>query len=114
VKLRIGTRRSALALAQSEEVRARLAAVGVDTELVPMSTAGDRGDAATGSIAGMKGLWVNDIVRALRDGEVVHIHDGQTDPRLEPLRDVLDEYGLIAWTRDMYTRKRRRSAAIRE
>jgi glutathione S-transferase len=35
-------------------------------------------------------------------------------PRLEPLRDVLDEYGLLAWTRDMYTRKRRRSAAIHE
>jgi glutathione S-transferase len=35
-------------------------------------------------------------------------------PRLEPLRDVLDEYGLLDWTRDMYTRKRRRSAAIHE
>jgi glutathione S-transferase len=35
-------------------------------------------------------------------------------PRVEPLRDVLDEYGLLAWTRDMYTRKRRRSAAIHE
>jgi glutathione S-transferase len=35
-------------------------------------------------------------------------------PRLEPLRDVLDEYGLLDWTRDMYTRKRRRSAAIQE
>jgi glutathione S-transferase len=34
--------------------------------------------------------------------------------RLEPLRDVLDEYGLLDWTRDMYTRKRRRSAAIQE
>jgi glutathione S-transferase len=35
-------------------------------------------------------------------------------PRVEPLRDVLDEYGLLDWTRDMYTRKRRRSAAIHE
>jgi glutathione S-transferase len=35
-------------------------------------------------------------------------------PRVESLRDVLDEYGLLAWTRDMYTRKRRRSAAIHE
>jgi glutathione S-transferase len=35
-------------------------------------------------------------------------------PRVEPLRDVLDEYGLMDWTRDMYTRKRRRSAAIHE
>jgi glutathione S-transferase len=35
-------------------------------------------------------------------------------PSVEPLRDVLDEYGLLTWTRDMYTRKRRRSAAIHE
>jgi glutathione S-transferase len=35
-------------------------------------------------------------------------------PRLAPVRDLLDEYGLLAWTRDMYTRKRRRSAAIHE
>jgi glutathione S-transferase len=35
-------------------------------------------------------------------------------PLAAPVRDVLDEYGLLAWTRDMYTRKRRRSAAIHE
>jgi hydroxymethylbilane synthase len=89
VRLRIGTRRSALALAQSEEVRARLAAVGVEAELVPMSTAGDRGDGATGSIAGMKGLWVNDIVRALREGEVdVAVHSAKDLP-------AEDEDGIV-------------------
>ena len=81
MRLRIGTRRSALALAQAEEVRARLAAIGVEAELVPMSTAGDRGEPATGSIAGMKGLWVNDIVRALREGEVdVAVHSAKDLP----------------------------------
>jgi hydroxymethylbilane synthase len=81
VRLRIGTRRSALALAQAEEVRARLAAIGVEAELVPMSTAGDRGESATGSIAGMKGLWVNDIVRALREGDVdVAVHSAKDLP----------------------------------
>ncbi len=68
--LRIGTRRSRLALAQAEEVRVRLAEAGVESNLVPMSTAGDRGEAAEGAIAGLKGLWVNEIVRALRDGEI--------------------------------------------
>ncbi len=68
--LRIGTRRSRLAIAQAEEVRARLSALSVESEIVPMSTAGDRGEAAPSSPTGLKGLWVNDIVRALRDGEI--------------------------------------------
>lgn len=79
--LRIGTRRSRLALAQAEEVRGLLAGIGVEAELVPMSTAGDRGEAPTGSIAGLKGLWVNDIVRALREGDVdLAVHSAKDMP----------------------------------
>lgn len=79
--LRIGTRRSRLALAQAEEVRARLAGIGIEAELVPMSTAGDRGESPTGSLAGLKGLWVNDIVRALRDEEVdLAVHSAKDLP----------------------------------
>jgi hydroxymethylbilane synthase len=81
VTLRIGTRRSRLALAQAEEVRGLLAGIGVEAELVPMSTAGDRGEAPTGSIAGLKGLWVNDIVRALREGDVdLAVHSAKDMP----------------------------------
>jgi hydroxymethylbilane synthase len=81
VTLRIGTRRSRLALAQAEEVRARLAGIGIEAELVPMSTAGDRGESPTGSLAGLKGLWVNDIVRALRDEEVdLAVHSAKDLP----------------------------------
>lgn len=79
--LRIGTRRSRLALAQAEETRARLAAIGVEAELVAMSTAGDRGESAAASLAGLKGLWVNDIVRALREGEVdLAVHSAKDLP----------------------------------
>ena len=61
--VRIGTRRSKLALAQAEEVAARLRSHGVDAELLPMSTSGDRGSlAGPGSPAGVKGLFVDDIV----------------------------------------------------
>jgi hydroxymethylbilane synthase len=89
VTLRIGTRRSRLALAQAEEVRARLAALGVESELVPLSTAGDRGESATGPIAGLKGLWVNEIVRALREGEVdLAVHSAKDLP-------AEDEDGVI-------------------
>jgi hydroxymethylbilane synthase len=81
VTLRIGTRRSRLALAQAEEVRGLLAGIGVEAELVPMSTAGDRGEAPTGSIAGLKGLWVNDIVRALREGDIdLAVHSAKDMP----------------------------------
>jgi len=88
VTLRIGTRRSRLALAQAEEVRAALAALDVEADVVPISTAGDRGEPAAADstvgyavAAGMKGLWVNDIVRALRDGEVdVAVHSAKDLP----------------------------------
>lgn len=70
MKLRIGTRRSRLALAQAEEIAVRLDAVGVRSELVPMETAGDRGVPADTSEAGLKGLFVAEISRALHDGWV--------------------------------------------
>ena len=48
--LRIGTRRSPLAIAQADEVRALLLGIGVETELVPMTTSGDEGGAAAGLV----------------------------------------------------------------
>lgn len=88
MKLRIGTRRSALALAQAREVSESLAAAGVETELVPMSTAGDRGAGAGSSPAGLKGLWVHEIVRALLDGGIdVAVHSAKDLP-------VEDEEGV--------------------
>ena len=45
--MRIGTRRSPLAIAQAEEVGAHLSAHGIEVELVPMTTSGDEGAAAT-------------------------------------------------------------------
>jgi hydroxymethylbilane synthase len=79
--LRIGTRRSALAMAQSRGIADALAALGVPTELVPIVTSGDRGATAEASPAGLKGLWVEEIVRALRDGEVdLAVHSAKDLP----------------------------------
>jgi hydroxymethylbilane synthase len=81
VKLRIGTRRSKLALAQAAEVASALAANGVETELVPMTTSGDRGADPSTDPAGVKGLFVAEIVRALRDGEVdLAVHSAKDLP----------------------------------
>jgi hydroxymethylbilane synthase len=63
--IRLGTRRSALAVAQ-----ARLVADGLgEAEIVPMSTAGDR-DRTRGfdEIGGGRGVFTSDIERALAEG----------------------------------------------
>ena len=79
--LRIGTRRSPLALAQAEEVRVRLEATGVLAEIVPMSTSGDEGAAAHTSPQGLKGLWIDTILDALEAGEIdVAVHSAKDLP----------------------------------
>ncbi|MEX0832515.1 MAG: hydroxymethylbilane synthase [Actinomycetota bacterium] len=81
--MRIGTRRSALALAQAGEVSERLRALGVDSELVPMTTEGDRGAAPEAD--GGKGLFVGDIVRALQNGEIdLAVHSAKDLPAEDP------------------------------
>jgi hydroxymethylbilane synthase len=79
--LRIATRRSALALAQAEEVAALLSANAFRSEILPMSTSGDEGATADTSPTGMKGLWIDHIVEALRTGEVdVAVHSAKDLP----------------------------------
>ncbi|HEY7668549.1 MAG TPA: hydroxymethylbilane synthase [Actinomycetota bacterium] len=80
--LRIGTRRSALALAQAEEVRIRLAEHGVDGELVPLATAGDEDlPRIAGTSAGLKGLWTDAIVDALIDERIdLAVHSAKDLP----------------------------------
>ena len=81
MKLRIGTRRSRLALAQANEVAVSLRRHGVETETVPMTTSGDRGADPATDPAGSKGLFVAEIVGALRDGEIdVAVHSAKDLP----------------------------------
>jgi len=84
VKLRIGTRGSRLALAQSREVADAITASGVETELVTITTAGDRGADPASDPAGVKGLFVTEIVRALLDGEVdLAVHSAKDLPAVD-------------------------------
>jgi hydroxymethylbilane synthase len=79
--LRIGTRRSALALAQAELVAGMLNRQGFDAELVPLTTSGDEGTPAEASPQGLKGLWIDAIVEALRSGAVdVAVHSAKDLP----------------------------------
>ncbi len=73
--LRLGTRRSRLALTQSQHVADALtAATGVPVELVHIVTEGDRSSAAIAQLGGT-GVFVTAIRQALRDGTVdVAVH----------------------------------------
>ncbi|MBK7207671.1 MAG: hydroxymethylbilane synthase [Elusimicrobia bacterium] len=71
-RLRIGTRGSALALAQSNHVKARLEALSpeVAVDLLIIKTTGDKmSESALGAIGG-KGVFIKEIEEALLDGRV--------------------------------------------
>jgi hydroxymethylbilane synthase len=81
VRLRLGTRRSRLALAQANAVADSLRATGVDTELVLITTSGDRGADPSTDPAGLKGLFVAEIVRALHAGDIdLAVHSAKDLP----------------------------------
>lgn len=70
--MRIGTRRSALALAQAEQVAQMLGGA----EIVPIVTEGDRGKAI-----GDKSRWVAELEQALQRGEVdLAVHSAKDLP----------------------------------
>jgi hydroxymethylbilane synthase len=71
--LRIGTRGSALALVQAQWVAQRL---GADTEIVEITTAGDRGEGI-----GDKSRWISALESALLHGSVdVAVHSAKDVP----------------------------------
>jgi hydroxymethylbilane synthase len=66
--LKIGTRSSALALAQAHTVQAELAAIGVPSELMTYTTVGDRRLDVALTAIGSKGLFTEELERDLRQG----------------------------------------------
>jgi hydroxymethylbilane synthase len=66
--LRLGTRRSALAVAQSGLIADALRAAGHAVELVELTTHGDSSSAAVADLG--TGIFVNELRRALTAGEV--------------------------------------------
>jgi hydroxymethylbilane synthase len=72
--LRLGTRRSALALAQSGQVATELRAAGHQVELVEVVTEGDRSTSAVSQL-GSTGVFVAELRQRLLDGDVdVAVH----------------------------------------
>ena len=79
--LRIGTRKSALALWQAERVRRLLRERGHACELVPMSTQGDRILDRPLAELGGKGLFVKELEQALAEGRAdLAVHSAKDVP----------------------------------
>src|SRR5690606_21348769 len=87
--VRIGTRGSALALAQASEARARLmAAHGLPEqafEIVPITSSGDRIQDRTLAEAGGKGLFTKELEEGLLSGRIdIAVHSSKHMPTLLP------------------------------
>ena len=70
MKLRLGTRGSRLALVQARRSRRRCAALGVEVEIVPIRTSGDRLAQVALADFGGKALFVKEIEEALLERRV--------------------------------------------
>ena len=83
-KIRLGTRASALARWQADFVAGELRAAGVDVEIIPISTAGDRQPTGPIGQIGAPGVFTKEIQRALLERRIdlaVHsLKDLPTDP----------------------------------
>lgn len=103
LRIRLGTRASALAQWQAQWVASHLTQLGVDVTLVPITTAGDRHQQKAIGELGERGLFTKEIQRALVDNQIdlaVHsLKDLPTDetpglalsavPERAPLADTL-------------------------
>ena len=78
--LRIGTRGSPLALVQARMVADALAACGIETELIPITTTGDVIQDRPLADVGGKALWTKELDRSLLDG--------RTDLSVHSMKDV--------------------------
>jgi hydroxymethylbilane synthase len=94
VRLRAGTRGSALALAQTDIAIAALRRVraDVDVEVIPMSTRGDVDKTTPFEQLGGKGIFAHELQRALAEGEIdIAVHSLKDLTGAEP-----DELRLVA------------------
>jgi hydroxymethylbilane synthase len=85
-KLRIGTRGSKLAQAQTDMVQALLSGAGADCEVVAIKTSGDRIQDRSLADAGGKGLFTKELEEALLDGRIdLAVHSMKDVPTIFPV-----------------------------
>ena len=97
--IRIATRKSPLAVWQAEHVASRLRDrhPGLEVELVPMSTRGDRILDAPLAQVGGKGLFVKELEQGMLDGHAdIAVHSMKDVPVEHTLLQFLDEKALAS------------------
>ncbi len=106
MKLRLGTRKSKLALWQSEFVKSKLESLGLEVELVLITTTGDKIlDVPLANIGG-KGLFVKEIENALLDGTIdFAVHSLKDVPAIIPKGLVVDVFLEREDPRDAFVSK---------
>ena len=99
-RLRLGTRRSALALAQSDAVAAALREQGCDVDILAVTTLGDRTPGPLAE-AGGKGLFTSALEERLADGAVdLEAHSAKDMPAEMDERFVIAAVPARADARD--------------
>jgi hydroxymethylbilane synthase len=103
MKLRIGTRGSALALWQANEAARLLTAAGYEPELVIVKTTGDKRQDVSLATIGGKGLFIKELEEALERGSIdVAVHSCKDVPSLIPEQFVLAGFLERADARDAW------------
>ncbi|GAB6078446.1 hydroxymethylbilane synthase [Hydrogenobaculum acidophilum] len=110
MKLRLGTRKSKLALWQSEFVKSKLEGLGLEVELVLITTTGDKIlDVPLANIGG-KGLFVKEIENALLEKEIdFAVHSLKDVPAIIPEGLVVDVFLEREDPRDAFISKTHKS-----
>jgi hydroxymethylbilane synthase len=68
-------------MVQAEHVAASLTAEGIASEIVPITTSGDEGATTAEGPSGLKGLWIDSILQALRGGRIdLAVHSAKDLP----------------------------------
>lgn len=95
MKIRIGTRASKLALWQAEHVAGLLQKGGLETEIIPMDTLGDKILDVSISKIGSKGVFTEEIEQQLSAGTIdIGVHSAKDMPSQLPTG-----FKLIAFTK---------------
>jgi len=111
--LRIGTRGSALALAQSGQTARLLEQAGIPTELVVIKTSGDRLVEVSLAKVGGKGLFIKELEEALAERTIdLAIHSMKDVPAEIPPGFVLAAVTVRADVRDVIVRRSAEAAVI--
>jgi len=94
MKIRIGSRKSKLAMWQTYYVQDKLTKAGVDTELFTMETKGDKVLDTSIAKIGSKGVFTEELEEQLANGDIdIAVHSAKDMPSVLP-----DDFELIAFT----------------